>query len=1740
MDLPELPTKLSNFIPYLDSQANSGVPVSQALEPFKYYEAKLRQIFAQEPGHPASQDNHVNLLPLFAGHEGQLNIRARQLNRESQAEKEKYILSLNDQHRKPNGSPATVQTLKQFENNFKLFSESSLADLDWTNVVAAGSSVITPLLPIPEEHNRTKRAQRDYYHEQLAPASDVDLFLYGLNEEQAIKKIKQIEACVQGSILEETTSIRTKNTITIVSKYPIRHVQVVLRLYKSVSEILTGFDVDCSCFAYDGSQVWATPRAVAAVVTQTNTIDLTRRSPSYENRLAKYAHRGFEVYWSDLDRSKIDPTIFERSFSHVAGLARLLVMEQLPLQSERDDYLAIRRAERGRAQVFTKGFRRHAPSLKERQPEDVAEWADEEDVSDYHSITIPYGPKYNAKRIEKLLYKKDLLLNAEWNKSKERKVDLHRHPAFFGAVEDIIQDCCGFCPSPMTEEDQEVAEIENKRFISGKVQFMKDNPGRQAIGSFNPITDDGWTEMAYVSNMTRLCQAIVDGDLGYVEKWCSRDGVCVDSRDHTGRTPLHLAAICGNVAIVKCLINHGARLAARIGGGFTALHIAAYKGHDEIVKALLEKSEENEAKHNELLNTQKESDKEASRGEPNTTEKNGDLDDYSVVSSDHDMQCATTEASFVKITPPQPSNDLIAEDTDSDQPNVYSVNAVAWEEPVSPLHLAAMYGHWKVVETLASTFGADVLLPVPMKSEQYDNTINTLLTLSLCLSLPLESCRAVIKSLLELGASSAQANTNQVTAFHAAIVKGSPELLDVLFEYDSAAAQSAVNHPSISESSYSPKIHLPISSAIAACNENMVEKLLAQGAEASKSVESFQHLVAERFKIHEDTYFSWDAARYSDPILVATICNKPEIVKLMLDHGADPNTLTHDGRNLVLHSQKPSQWNRGDSLLDIVNTRLEALKREFPELQPDDHYLNGLKQDSYKYWHVRNKLQMARLARDAIRDQLKVKISGNTKLKDGEENKLIDKLHKDLEAVRDILKEKGAKTFAELHPTLALVPPHDEPFSFEIGFKFSSHYQSETARDGYLRLFQAAWENDVETIKSLTLAPWDPSEHVPLHVAVWDENSFTPFSIAIYRGHVETAKLILEIADAQYKPTPQMKRVHADIDDSDVSDDDSSMYDTDPEEYEDAGTFDIREIEKLVPSNVSPLRVLRKSAPFWKFQEGAESTAKAVLAGIYVYERKSFSVSPALLDMTVGPLSMEPSVTSLRYALEIRDPKLVAMIINQGTRYSANNEKEPAQFSISVAELDTALLWGDKDVLTVLLAKTGAGLPLDALVKQSGVQTEKKSKFYQGLSVYGKKRTDWAAADGASYVSSTLDIGDTPLLRAAICANIDSVRWFLSDGPMEAYMKFASSNKRDPRLKALRNAAGGLEKTLSSWLNARRNLALSCAIMAVPTEEPSVEYLRLLLEILPASLDYKDAGGMTPLHFALSLRQLSAAEFLVKSGANQALRDNQCRNILHHLLVSHKGKPITSSKVFEAMWKLVDPKLARSLATEKATIHWSTDTPRQVTPLAHWLDTVDDTVSPNVLRTILQYMDGRALTSMNSQGDYPIHTAIKREQFELAKVLIEHNPEFLVCENATGVTALDILDDKYRRYCLDYGTRMNDLINRCTEFRPNSFHNTSSLTKSEVTAAWEEFRAMAAALPAKRKLVSLLDANELVRRLEVRRELKRTQNPNKTAETNDAESQNKREIDRWYHAALDAKNYEVEALVRGEKEEGTA
>jgi hypothetical protein len=161
LTLPKLPAPVSSFISYI----NDKTDIVEALKPFKLFESKLREIYAQDPSSVLAADPHANVLPLFAGHEQSVKIRARNLQKESDNDKEKYLLGLPEEERRQNGSLAIVPSMKDFKSNFSLFTELSLADLDWSNVIAAGSSVVVSLLPVPAPHSASKRALRAYYHE---------------------------------------------------------------------------------------------------------------------------------------------------------------------------------------------------------------------------------------------------------------------------------------------------------------------------------------------------------------------------------------------------------------------------------------------------------------------------------------------------------------------------------------------------------------------------------------------------------------------------------------------------------------------------------------------------------------------------------------------------------------------------------------------------------------------------------------------------------------------------------------------------------------------------------------------------------------------------------------------------------------------------------------------------------------------------------------------------------------------------------------------------------------------------------------------------------------------------------------------------------------------------------------------------------------------------------------------------------------------------------------------------------------------------------------------------------------------------------------------------------------------------------------------------------------------------------------------------------------------------------------
>ncbi|KAG8165309.1 hypothetical protein KVR01_005584 [Diaporthe batatas] len=1696
LQLPTVPVPHAELARYIAE--NPGRSIVELLEPYRQFEAQLRQLYAQEPGNNVLKNEHINVFPLFTdGGKSEIKIRARNLEDEPQAEKDRYVMALPDEQRRPDGSPAVVQSLKEFQHNFNVFSESSLVDLDWSNVVASGSSVVNTLLPVPQRYGDSKRALREFYHEKFCPASDVDLFIYGLTEEQAIEKIKQVETSIRDSILTETTTVRTKNAITICSQYPTRHIQIVLRIYKNVSEILTGFDIDCSGAAYDGKQVYCTPRALQSYITQINHIDLSRRSPSYENRLSKYSHRGFEVYWPDLDRSRIDPTIFERSFQRTLGLARLLVLERLPTASSRDSYLAKRREERGRPPLNRHHFRGLAGNIKENHEDEIAEWVNEEEVSNYHTFTVPYGAKFHAKKIEKLCYTRDLLLNAEWNQPKDREVYLHRHPAFFGRFEDVMNDCCGSCPKPETEEEKAVHEEESKTYVSGNISFLQDDPGRQQIGSFNPLTEDDWTEMAYIGNTARLCQDIVDGELEHVQDWLSQEGADLNTRDHTGRTPLHLAVTSSTVDVVKCLVDHGARLVARLADGRTALHLAAERGNADIVKILMDKSTANEAEEEEKQ-SQKKSAKttSASREDESMEDSVSDMEVVSDVESESDdEQQSMATGSFVKVKKDEsvaPAG-AVPEDKEDD-PDFYDINVVAWDSPCSAMHFAIICGHEEVVRLLCQEYGADILLPVKYLNEEKQPTA-AILTLVLSIKLPIDKAKSMAKTILSLGASSAQADMNGSTAFQRIVEENSTELVEVLLTLDEIGAKNSLNHLSFSGWQ---QMDSTLQHAIKGGDIRLVLQLLDAGAvpqidfemwlkAAKQSPKMDYHLrdIESNTKLFE--------RGTEQPIITAIQSSDPAIVLELLKRGADVNTMTTQSYQVV--HNKTYGYGIGKTLLDLVEDQLDRLRMyEPPAVNPPElksgmeEVLKQYKQGSWQCAAVETAVFDAHRHNERTlehHEKEKARIAGLEGVQ--EMQAAVDTAISKFEEIKQFIISSGGKTFGKLHPNsgYSRLPrqnrwqPAKEPLEFQYNFQFFGVPDvTEKRMDKYIELFEAAWSGDLDTIKALTLVSWDPENNEPpLQIAV-NDGSNSPFSLAYMRGHLDVAKTILDIAQAQYVPAEKpVTRYRMQSSEDEYSEDsDISMDDDDDDEPRILGqivdehfTIDnVGQVSMQVKSRTKPLTMLNWSFPTLRLDNG----------------KHRFSGGGSLLDHVIANDDRE----GLKYYYDL------------AVYYSDRDEDKDDEGSRFVAFPQSAF-WsavemGRIGILADMIQWAGAGLPLEALIKKTGVELKEKPKYYQGLTVYGKKRKDWANA-GRNVISRPKESTESPLLRTSQKGCIESVEWFLSDAPLRNYIEFGKSKaaKEDARLKHLHQSQGGFEMAVARWLSAENDLVISAAVLG-PNDHSAQRLVEYLVKVYPSAIEAKGSNGRTPLWLASWLGRLDLVKVLVANGADQSTRDSSHENILHAALANDPDP-----EKLDVFLKTLDPDLVRDVILDRSGHNTSDGR----TPLQRWLATNAKSISDKperyvkVLRLLLEYSGGKDLDTLDARGDTPLHTLI-RDQADPAMIreILNFNPKLLHRENAVGQTPADVAHDAFVRACVPkHNNRLMYSYHRHGDksvagvLLDRPFEESARLAKhgepakkpSTVQQIYDLAAEFAAAHPGKRRLVSLHEANDVARRI---------------------------------------------------------
>ncbi|KAF7354601.1 Ankyrin repeat protein [Mycena sanguinolenta] len=1439
--------------------AGPGVPLDPVLEPSLEDETELRRLFATEKTHARLSNPLVGLVDVFDAPVELRTTRARVVKDETDLSA-KYVMPLSELNRRKEGTPSMVSDLDEFKKNWGVFSEGSLSQLlDWNNVVAAGGSVLACLTPLSDVAKVSKRSMRKYYHSAAYPTSDVDLFLWGLTPEQAEVKITKIYEAVRDSVPWDVTCVRTKHTVSIHSQYPYRSVQIVLRLYSSPAEILAGFDIDAPCCAYNGDRVYANPRAIVAMMRQCNTVDMTRRSPSYEVRLAKYSARAFEVYVPTLSRPDIDPTIYERSIVRVTGLARLLVLEKLTNTDERFVFLESRRTLRGRPNPLNQYNRRQKRKFKgDLKGEANALSALEMNDYDVASLHIPYGPGWDARRIDKLVYQTDLGMNSTYNpKNKGRR--LHRHPAFFGNIAEVMEDCCENCPAPIDEDERDLQAKEDEGFIRGRISFVQEDPGRQTLsGSFNPIDVGEWSAQVYIGPTERFFAAIVAHDRAGVARMLA-EGQDTNHRDHVGRAPLHVAIICRAVDIACDLVNAGARMTARLVDGRTALHLAAQQDLLPVVRKLLERSAVNAEKVSKDADKEDKSEAVADKGERErmSSEDDWSSEDDDMAASDEDegsgdgdsegdegtkrKKANTAER---KSEPPTNVGDL-PEDA-ADEPDVFDLHLADWDMNFTALGYAIVFASLPVVEALLHA-GSDV-----KHVSQAKGSPHAVLPLSLTV-LPEEDQRIckIAERLILAGASCSAADQTQRTIFERAVISGRAKLVETFLRYD-PNAKAALNHLTASWGGATS----PLGTAVSLRNYSVVATMVAYGAKMAPSEEDVQRAFAasSQFTYVQDKQFL-------NPVETA-LCQHDDIVRLLVDLGGEFNVGVKRalGRN--------SQPNERRTLIDWVQFAVKNLTERISDL--DDKINPPAISASATLPGWKGYIQ-------TLEAEIRIRLAKSRREQTGpsyeetSRNRLIDVKEYYIDTEKFLL-ERGAKSWSVVYPEN--ISTASEAKGDQFGNLLFGRIQKQGSGDSeiqYLRLgswhqepvpvflnalydqlFEACFTGANEKIQELCLPAAKPNKDaILLQIAVavadggnrYSRSGLTPLFAAVCGRHWDTARLILAISAAQYKPSAKTERFttsNIDLDDDSDNESDNSEDSDDTVEQDAINFVDIANRPSTIECEAHPSTL---------FNAAHDNSDRHLI----------------------------------RKAIADDDFEAFVNVLNL-YKHCPKHVDFPSYVLEAIALNDRV------EMLDEYIRRTGSGIKIQVNTADKDeivTVVNDKNKVYLGLNVHGKKRTDLAKRNDPD-ASQHEERAEVPLVWRAVSFGARNILDYLqSERPLTAYKFYAASNSTETAMILRRTT--DLKKVLPEWLGwsvtSLGESPLTVAIVGKKLE--IVKYLfekspRLMASSLHERVKFL---GVNPLMIAVQLGCGSdLVDFLLAKSISPALTDqNRGWNIFHYM-----------------------------------------------------------------------------------------------------------------------------------------------------------------------------------------------------------------------------------------------------------------
>ncbi|KAF8890423.1 hypothetical protein BD779DRAFT_1671369 [Infundibulicybe gibba] len=706
---------------------------------------------------------------------------------------------------------------------------------------------------------------------------------------------------------------------------------------------------------------------------------------------------------------------------------------------------------------------------------------------DVTSLHIPYGPGWDARRIDKLVYQTDLGMN--------------------------------LLPHPIDDDEKKLQSEEDECIFGGEFRRLNiRDPGRQSMsGSFNPI------DSQQAGHVNQMITAGVDVNLDIAVLLIDA-GARITARLVNGVTPLHLAARMGQVSVVRKLLQRSAVNAekmkkdeAEASGDDVPMTTSESErpsseddwssdDHDDAKMNVDTGPEGKSGDGNDDKNMDEDGNQEAhqDKAEEDSDQEDGGEDDDDGNGSESDG----SDKDNNKASPTQGGAGGELPEDEEELPDIIEIDQAEWDYGFTALCLAVVYGTVPVIEELL-TAGADPKFAT--KPQSYSDPTFHPLSLTI---------------LRDDQHAASEIADDLLTIFHRTVISGKTTLASNILKSD-PNSKVVLNFPQYRWGD----IIFPIVSAVAMSSYSMLAVLLAHGAKLEFEEDDllYSQTISDQMK-YGNTMTMKEISRP----LESAIAAHDYCVELLVAQGANCNVAPK-----YANGERTDPQERR-SLLDWVTMAISTISGK---LVVDTHNAppeEATGWNGYISHHNYRLAQVSQTDRKREREQ---------------ERRDLNKLNEYFCDIQHILLSKGAKTWNELYPG---APSTAQPRMEEI----------EDVSSTLLPFGTLIWARFTITplpkAKILDMGTDKKSETTPLRISVYIPNptdrgrkqvnisvatigltidipsqGYTPFFAAVAAGKWDTARLILAIAKAQYKPKKaeeekfNAKNVKIDDDDDD-------------------------------------------------------------------------------------------------------------------------------------------------------------------------------------------------------------------------------------------------------------------------------------------------------------------------------------------------------------------------------------------------------------------------------------------------------------------------------------------------------------------------------------------------------------------------------------------------------------------------------